>query len=1735
MAKFCLINNFLLSTNFSSQKETENLLVTINGPKKSSKKALSNATKQLQKIVKVSKSKKSQQKSLASTSLDLEKTQKLFGANTPTRVTVEVFDDAPSDLTPRADYLSHGSGVAASDKLRELYTSEQKFRSLNFDDERNRVTAREDVFVPGPGVTTAQVKRERERLQNLEESAREARRREVEKIGERKEFLAQDKAVLKFQAAFRGHIGRQKMSLVRREKNFEIYRCTYDDISSLNTTQVRRLKELDAETPVGEWIEVKDRESGDVWYYNTTTGVSQWDKPISMHDTMANTKVLNQMPMVTDKRRTASTAPLKLNQSASFRSETEIREREENEKAVRECNEILGLQDLTPVDNIGMPNGQFKPQLRKTILDAILTTRFDTVSTVLADNRWTESEDAPLAKKKSRSKFDTDSSRVDKSRPSMVSTINILKKKTHPSKISSDPNADDGEAVMDLTQENLTFSNVAQPGFENTLGQENTMCFGCWSAGVRRTCALHTDPNKDTPASQTMLLCRNWDLNVMRRRYRSEEIQEIFMKRSTSLRFDGKRKKFLTVIEHRHSIYRSLFKLLSEVNFRRILVTKARRWAYSLLDFVRSGQAKPSVGKEISKEMRRRRTKIKGSQVKRYLRGIYRRLPIPPTTGYSYSEREGLIQFLFKHHDKSVAHEVELIKALPIPKPQKLYLPRVQHLPIPRAIPMPYPSYSKEDEEKIISSSQHLPTSNMASWLEEMSFAVARDAAAMSCSQIEAVTPMSGLELIRRTKYPPPSSIKFATLGRKPTPGLLAKGGLSAELLLAQLVSTYIPAQYGHLMVMDKTSVSPGISPEITIVFESLAQAPIPQIYISRPLEHPVNYRRAPTIAICSLIPEAEKHHFGLNRPDQTGEQEPHGFRTSTWSRYLLTHMQTDPSVFTPSDEVVSLNNLSTNRSKTTHVDLTYPFCEPTTRDNSSLEFYHLLLTGQFSASKSQVFTALTVQEPGEFLRNAQEDAELGHLLVHVYRSWSFTQKDTIEKFLSDDGVPYWYHRRTGQTFWERPFYEEEQVLPLEGGTVVDLEHSEEPHLMSKGHEGTERRYTQGDFRQKLLMAHESESQAMTRRRRAQASLHIAKQRGLFKTGGKESVEANAPDSINGEDDVIGVVGDELSKATAGGDNSVNSALPPSFEKDGETVEKEISHIEQSMTQYSATSEGASPSRQNQSTPASPNRSRAITPGPSKTGSMVLPDGSLVMGESSRVFEASQSQMHPSLLDTNMNVGAAIAGMDTNVMTQLSISIGQMLSNMSLDQGNPQDMIKMGVGMGMAMMSSNIGSAMLNASNVSASTDAERVPGVSGVSHSGNSGQMNEPGFFPTITETDYVDGVPEKRVLHVDPSANPKHPIGIPDYRVKETSSSSLSHKEELNQKEKFIQSGSVPLSALESAMEITVVPTETPDEAPEKMLSISLPGNADEALKNDIPLLIYPELSSHTEGGAPPNSVTHEAAGIGTAHVVSDNGTEQLFVKNSGETLRKSVMPLPVGFFGAIVARHVAKQIVDYLPQVPNLPIARTVGRVKPRSAAVDWIAIGFDPWSAGRSPLSAEFIPSLSSKADNLFKGDKAAAEEKVEELRKTTIKDAFISVEDQEGLVKDRVEVSKNQIIAEDFKALCSLTRHAKFEQAEAMLNQPDWSVPIEYQDEQGNTLLHIAAQNGSKRLIKLALRRGAAMDAQNLNGQTALHFAYGYGYTTVGDYMVSKGADDTIRNKDDLTCYEGLGADELALL
>jgi ankyrin repeat protein len=94
---------------------------------------------------------------------------------------------------------------------------------------------------------------------------------------------------------------------------------------------------------------------------------------------------------------------------------------------------------------------------------------------------------------------------------------------------------------------------------------------------------------------------------------------------------------------------------------------------------------------------------------------------------------------------------------------------------------------------------------------------------------------------------------------------------------------------------------------------------------------------------------------------------------------------------------------------------------------------------------------------------------------------------------------------------------------------------------------------------------------------------------------------------------------------------------------------------------------------------------------------------------------------------------------------------------------------------------------------------------------------------------------------------------------------------------------------------------------------------------------------------------------------------------------------------------------------------------------------------------------------------------------------------------------------------------------------------DRAFDINNRDKYGNTLLLLACQQGgiSKRICKLLLRRGADVNAQNYMGNTALHYLMTYNHSpALAEYMIQRGADDSLLNYDGLTCYEGLSKEDV---
>jgi hypothetical protein len=153
---------------------------------------------------------------------------------------------------------------------------------------------------------------------------------------------------------------------------------------------------------------------------------------------------------------------------------------------------------------------------------------------------------------------------------------------------------------------------------------------------------------------------------------------------------------------------------------------------------------------------------------------------------------------------------------------------------------------------------------------------------------------------------------------------------------------------------------------------------------------------------------------------------------------------------------------------------------------------------------------------------------------------------------------------------------------------------------------------------------------------------------------------------------------------------------------------------------------------------------------------------------------------------------------------------------------------------------------------------------------------------------------------------------------------------------------------------------------------------------------------------------------------------------------------------------------------------------------------------------------------------------------EELENTTVDKALRRqfVEDQEGEHQLPLPTGAPGKKAAPGSAAVMLAvdraiNAAKSDNVTTMEDALEEHVPINVTDQYGNSLLILAAQQGSKRMCKFLLRRGADLNFQNVQGNTCLHYTVAYEKPDLTKYLVSKGANDSILNLSGLTCYEGI--------
>jgi hypothetical protein len=97
---------------------------------------------------------------------------------------------------------------------------------------------------------------------------------------------------------------------------------------------------------------------------------------------------------------------------------------------------------------------------------------------------------------------------------------------------------------------------------------------------------------------------------------------------------------------------------------------------------------------------------------------------------------------------------------------------------------------------------------------------------------------------------------------------------------------------------------------------------------------------------------------------------------------------------------------------------------------------------------------------------------------------------------------------------------------------------------------------------------------------------------------------------------------------------------------------------------------------------------------------------------------------------------------------------------------------------------------------------------------------------------------------------------------------------------------------------------------------------------------------------------------------------------------------------------------------------------------------------------------------------------------------------------------------------EVEQLFSKVRHNRIEDVRMLLEQ---GASVGLKDANGNSLLHICAQNNLKRMASLVLDHGADINSENKKGLTALDYCDNYHFDKLGDWFVKHGADNGILN------------------
>ena len=533
--------------------------------------------------------------------------------------------------TPRQDDLSALSSAAAAaetpvqkeqrervEALERARTEESRLRELSFRDEESRVREGLDGFVPHKVTQVApavkELDAEKERLNKVEAALNKRGKTRLNNLSNRDRRVAEMSAATDIQRMTRGRQGRKRALFKKKSDEMEA-----DGITLLPPLH----PELPGPDPTKYGPQPPDNRpkgSGssnvDMDDQHYLLGTEQEGSDLILDGGAGeNQKRLPRLQLMSKKKR--ASFPHQLNSARSDVSSI---------SSISTASSDLDLDEAIPAERtprLFLPDGSPDIKLRDTVRNALRVSRFDSVSTLLASGPLARKVKAGASKMKKRGVRQQQQQQgavVDRVRDmhepyrdsngKQAGADKLVGNSKAPFKIGSDHNNksgsgsilspkkkkmkgnkdvgppamyevshggfDTGERVEEESDETSseTASNagsvVSKSGGRRKKRQ---VCFACWSAGddMVKRCDMHEvdDNAPDDGRDDSILMCGNWNVHALRRRYRAEELQEVFAKAVSSLRWDMNRKQFVTVIECRHPIYRMINGLLETLQKRK--------------------------------------------------------------------------------------------------------------------------------------------------------------------------------------------------------------------------------------------------------------------------------------------------------------------------------------------------------------------------------------------------------------------------------------------------------------------------------------------------------------------------------------------------------------------------------------------------------------------------------------------------------------------------------------------------------------------------------------------------------------------------------------------------------------------------------------------------------------------------------------------------------------------------------------------------------------------------------------------------------------------------------------------------------------------------------------------------------------------------------------------------------------------------------------------------------------